>query len=115
MIRYILQLGGSPNEHLQGLKQANSEEATVWTQWIRGDPEILSKLHGSMTLHTIETTKLLLDGDAETQETNAETLHTLLDKVDVLRRWSIYPGSVDQEAWAEIENTIEGRLERASY
>ncbi|WZH42003.1 prion-inhibition and propagation-domain-containing protein [Fusarium acuminatum] len=108
MIRYILQLGGSPNEHLQGLKQANSEEATVWTQWIRGDPEILSKLHGSMTLHTMETTKLLLDGDAE-------TLHTLLDKVDVLRRWSIYPGSVDQEAWAEIENTIEGRLERASY
>ncbi|CAJ0548545.1 Ff.00g021580.m01.CDS01 [Fusarium sp. VM40] len=114
MVRYILQLGGSPNEHLQGLEQANSEEATVWTKWIEGDPEILSKLHGSMTLHTMETTKLLLDSDAETQATNSDTLHMLLDKVDGLRQWTIYPGPADQEGWAKIENTIKGRLEQAT-
>lgn len=114
MIRYILQLGGSPNEQLQGLRQENSEGATVWTQWIRGDPENLSKLHGSMTLHTMETTKLLLDANAETHALNAETLHKLLDKVDAFRQLSKYQGSVDQEAWVEIQNTIESRLGQAT-
>jgi hypothetical protein len=85
MVRYILQLDGRLKEKLRDLGKKNSDELTVWTRRIRGDPEVPRHLHRSMVSSIMEITKLLLDANAATQEPNAATLHKLLDEADAIR------------------------------
>ncbi|KAM0213236.1 hypothetical protein ACHAQI_004279 [Fusarium lateritium] len=113
MVRYILQLGCSPNDELRSRKQGELEKGTVWTQWIKGDPNISSVLQGSMTWDTLETTKLLLDAKADVERLEASTLSVLLGNLSVYRQSPDYENSEYQKVWERVQKAMGRRTSRA--
>ncbi|KAF4965598.1 hypothetical protein FSARC_6620 [Fusarium sarcochroum] len=109
-------LGCCPNKKFQKPYHKASIITTVWTEWIEGDMDLFMELYvyGNSARKIVETTKLLLDANAEIQELEPETLSLLLERVDEFCTVSTDEEILsNQESWIEVQDIINSRLRYA--